>query len=104
MDELTLTDRVTLRDPADLPFSDCIHRLVTLDRSTRALRRTESEGRRDPLLDEPMVRLDDVIQARRCPATTTPAKFAGLLQLNDRAGVRRMPVDIDDPRWNTTTG
>jgi len=61
MDELTLTDRITLRDPPDLPFSDCMHRLVTLDRSTRALRRTESQARRDPLLDESMVLLDNVI-------------------------------------------
>jgi hypothetical protein len=36
MDELTLTHRITLRDPADLTFSDCMHRLVTLDRSRAA--------------------------------------------------------------------
>ena len=31
MDELTLTDRIALTHPADLPFSNCMHRLVTLD-------------------------------------------------------------------------
>jgi hypothetical protein len=97
MDEVTLSDRITLRGPADLPFSDCMNCHVTLDRSTRPLRRTESEARRDPLPDESMVLLDDVIQVRRCPATTTPTGFAGLLQLGDRAGVRRMTIDIDDP-------
>ena len=61
MDELTLTDRITLRHPADLPFSDCMHRLVTLDRSARSIRRTESEAGRDPLLDESMILRDDVV-------------------------------------------
>src|SRR5437016_5592191 len=102
MDELTLTDRITLRNPADLPLSDCMHRLVTFDHSTRTLHRTESEARHDPLLDESMVLLDDVVQVRRCSATTTSAEFSGLLQLGDRAGVRRMPIDIDDPWWGPT--
>src|SRR5260370_28125494 len=61
MDELTLTDRITLRNPAYLPFSDCMHRLVTLDRSTRTLRRTESEARHDPLLDESVVLFNGLI-------------------------------------------
>ena len=104
MDELTLTDRITLRDPADLPFSDRVHRLVTLDRSTRSLRRTESEARRDPLLDESMVLLDDVIQVRRWSATKPSAAFSGLFQLGDRSCVSRMPIDIDDPRWRPTAG
>ena len=102
MDELTLTDRITLRDPADLPFSDCMHRLVALDRSTCALHRTEPEARPDPLLDESMVLLDDVVHVRRCSATTAPTEFAGLLQLGDRARVRRVPIDIDDPWWWST--
>jgi hypothetical protein len=38
VDELTLTDRIALSDPADLAFSNCMHRLVALDRSTCALR------------------------------------------------------------------
>jgi hypothetical protein len=66
--------------------------------------RTESEARRDPLLDESMVLLDDVIQVRRCPATTTLSEFAGLLQLGDRARVCRMPIDIDDSWWRPTAG
>ncbi len=62
MDELTLTDRITLRDPPDLPFSDCMHRLVTLNRSPRSLRGPKTEARRDPLLDEAMVLLADIVQ------------------------------------------
>ena len=33
VDELALTDRIALSDPADLAFSDGMHRLVALDRS-----------------------------------------------------------------------
>jgi len=50
MDELTLTDWITFRHPPDLAFSDGMHRLVTLDRSTASLHRTESEARRDRFL------------------------------------------------------
>ncbi len=69
MDELTLRYRIALSDPADLTFADCMHRFVALDGSARTLRRSESEARRDPLLDEPMVLLDDVVQVRRRSAT-----------------------------------
>jgi len=31
VDELTLSNRIALADPADLPFAICMHRLVTLD-------------------------------------------------------------------------
>src|SRR5260370_7162635 len=38
-----------------------MHRLVTLDRSTRTLRRPESEARHDPLLDESVVLFNGLI-------------------------------------------
>ena len=31
VDELALRYRIGLRDPADLPFADCLHRLVAFD-------------------------------------------------------------------------
>src|SRR5687768_10319506 len=65
MDELTLSYRIALADPADLPLADCMHRLVALDRSPRPFRRAKTEARRNPFLDESMVLLDDVIQIRR---------------------------------------
>ena len=83
---------------AATPIPNRVHGLVTLDRSPRAFRRTESKARRDPLLDESMVLLDDMIQVGRCSATTTSADFAGLLQLGDRAWVRRVTIDVDHPR------
>ena len=83
VDELTLSHRIAFGDPADLPFADGMHRLVTLDRSPRPLRRTEAEARRNPLLDEPMILFDDVVQIRRGSATTAPAEFTGLRQLGN---------------------
>ena len=61
VDELALRYRIALSDPADLTFSDCMHRLVSFDRSACSLHRSESQARRDPLLDEPMVLFDDVV-------------------------------------------
>src|SRR5215471_5006655 len=61
VNELTLGDSITLGYPADLPFADGMHRLITFDRSARSLGRSESETRCDPLLDEPVVLFDDVV-------------------------------------------
>ena len=61
VDELTLTDRIAFRHPADLAFSDCMHCLVALNRSACTLLRTESEARRNSLLDEAMILLDHVV-------------------------------------------
>jgi hypothetical protein len=62
VNNLTLSYRIALGDPADLSFSDFMHRLVTLDRSPCSLRRMEAEACRDSLLDEAMVLLNDVVQ------------------------------------------
>jgi hypothetical protein len=94
MDELTLTYGITLRHPADLPFADRMHRLVTLNRSPSTFRRSEPETCRNSLLDEAVVLLDHVIQIRGRSTTTAPTKFAGLFEFVDRAGVRRMPSTL----------
>ena len=89
---MTLTDRIGLTYPPDLSFSNCMHRLIALDRSPRPVRGSESEAGVDALLDEPMILLDDVVQIRGSSTTATTAEFTGLLQLGDRAGVCRMPI------------
>jgi hypothetical protein len=61
VDELALSERIVLTNPADLPFADCMHRLVNLNRSARRRRRTESQAGSDPFLDESMVLLIGLI-------------------------------------------
>src|ERR1700686_4859123 len=61
MDELTLAADIALVHPADLSLPDGMHRLVTLDGSPRPLRRSKTEARRDPLLDESMILLNGLI-------------------------------------------
>src|SRR5262249_9405986 len=95
VNELTLSHRIALVDPADLAFSDCMHRLVALDSSPGTFRRTEAEARCNAFLDEPMVLLDDVIQIRRCSTSAATSEVSRFPQLGDRAGIRRMPVDVD---------
>src|SRR3954451_4549813 len=69
-----------------------MHRLVAVDGSTSALDRSEPEACRDPLLNESVVLLDDVVQIRCRSAATAATEFTGLLQLSDSGGIGRMPV------------
>ncbi len=80
------------------PLRNCLHRLVTLSRSPRSLRGPNAEARRDPLLDEAMVLLDDVLQVRCSSAAASSTEFAGLLQFGGGAGVCRVTVHVDDTR------
>jgi len=59
---------------------------------------------RDPLLDEAMILLDDIVQIRRGSAATAPAEFAGPLQFGNCASVCRMAIHIDDPRRRSSGG
>lgn len=74
-----LADGIGLRYPADLPFADRMHCLIAFDRPARAVHGPKPEACRDPLLDEPINLLDDVV-VRRGSAAIAPAEFAGLLQ------------------------
>src|SRR5262252_3778086 len=98
VDELALRYSIALGDPADLTFVDGMHRLIAFDGSTSALDRSESEACGNPLLDEAMVLLDDIVQIWCRSASAATTELACLLQLGDRASVRRMPVHVDYSR------
>src|SRR5690349_16082442 len=59
---MALGNGISLSDPADLTFPDCVHRFVAGDLSAGPIHRRGSQARRNPLLYEPMVLLDDVIE------------------------------------------
>jgi hypothetical protein len=92
VDKLALRYAIALSDPADLPLADCMHRLIALDGSTSPLDRAEPEACRNPLLNESVVLLDDVIQIWRCSAATVATEFTSLLQFSDCAGISRVPI------------
>ena len=103
VNEPALGYRITLGYPADLPFANCVHRLITFDRSPRPLHRTETKAGRDPLLDEAMILLDNVVQIRRGSAATAPVEFPALLQVGHGTGICWMPIHVDHPRRRPTS-
>ena len=64
VDEPDLSDYGALREPADLTFSDHVHRLISRDRVQRAADGPEPEARGNSLLDETMILFQDIIQVR----------------------------------------
>ena len=61
VDEPDLPDNVTLREPADLTFSDHVHRLTACDCVQRSAYGSEPEARGNSLLDETMILFQDII-------------------------------------------
>ena len=59
--EPDLPDDVALRQPADLTFSDPVHRLISRNRIHGTLRRPEPKAGDDSLLDEAMILFQDII-------------------------------------------
>jgi hypothetical protein len=62
VDEPDLPDNIALREPADLTFSDHVHRLISGDRVQRATHGSEPEASGDSLLDETMILFQHIVQ------------------------------------------
>src|SRR5947209_11845275 len=95
MDESDLPNHVIFRQPADLTFSDHVHRLIPGDRVQRATYRPEPKARSDSLLDETMVLFQDIVHVGRRPTAAPPSQFAGLLQFGNGCGIGWMAVHVD---------
>ncbi len=89
VDELIRDPHITLSQPSYLPFPNLVDRLVTLDSSLCAIEMTEMLLGTNPLLDGPVVLLQDVIQVRDRPMPTAPPEDALVLSLRD--GQRTTP-------------
>ena len=98
IDETDLADYISLSQPPDLTFSDHVHRLISTYRVYRASHQTKLEASGDPLLDESMVLLHDVVQIRSRSTAATCPQFTGLFQFRNGVSVGWMPIHIDHPR------
>src|SRR5882672_7428803 len=81
VNESDLPDHISFCQPADLPFANDVHRLVSGDRVQRAVGRSKPKTGGDSFLDESVVLFHDVVHVRRWPAAALFSDFARLLQL-----------------------
>src|SRR5882757_3720310 len=99
MDEPALPDHIALRQPSDLPFADQMHRLITVNRPHCPFCRSEPQTCGDPLLNESMILLDDVVQVRRGPTATLRIEFARLLQFGNGASIGGVSIHMITWGW-----
>ena len=76
VNESDLPDHSSFCQPADLPFANDVHRLVSGDRVQRAVGRSKPQTGGDSFLDESVVLFHDVVQVRRWPAAALFSEFA----------------------------
>ena len=98
LDKPDLANDIVFGYPADLTFADDVHGLVSRNRVQRAIDGSEPLASHDPLLDETMILLKDVVEVG-CPSTPAPqTKFTSAFQLLDGRRVRRMAIHVDHAR------
>jgi hypothetical protein len=91
IDETDLADDISLSQPPDLTFSDHVHRLISTYRVYRTSHRTKPEASGNPLLDESMVLLHDIVQIRSRSTAATCAQFTSIFHAG-RAGLVNQKV------------
>jgi len=92
VNESTLAEYVVLRQPADLPFADHVHRLISLDCVQCALDRTETEAGNDTLLNEAVILFNGLTTNDKfCLTVTSPVKLTWARR--PRAGIG-VPVHL----------
>ena len=79
-----------------------MHRLVSLDRPPRPVKRSESLAGIHPSFDRPVVLLHDMVQVGTNTTAATTAESALALQLRHDIGIRGIAVYIDDPGARAT--
>ena len=73
IDELVLSQDITLLHSSDLTFADLVHRLVALNRLTCTTELTKMLLGADPFLDGTVILLQDVVQVLNRPVTAAPS-------------------------------
>ena len=87
VDESDLTEDIFPAHPSNLPLSDHVHRLVTLNRSPRRLELPKSLLGLDPTFDGSVVLLQNIVQVLHGPVPATGAKRPFLLYIGDGRAV-----------------
>ena len=97
-DETDLTENIIPADPSNLPLSDHVHRLISLDRSACRLELSKSLLGFHSAFDRPMILFEDIVKVlhRSVPATATQGPF--LLYVGDGGAVDRCQIRVDDTR------
>src|SRR5215469_2986109 len=100
--ELNLPNYVLFPQPPYFPLPDHRQDLITLNRSPRPLKGSESLARVHPPFDRPMVLLHDVVQVGTGTAATPATELVLPLQFRDHLRIGRIAVYIDHARAGKT--
>lgn len=98
VDKLNLAPNIGPPHPPNLPLTQHVHRLITLDGSLRRPEFAEPLLGVHPAFDRTMVLLENVVQVlyRSVPATATKGPF--LLKVGDGRAVDRRQIRVNDAR------
>ena len=98
--EMSLTDRVTLGQPADSTLVDHVHRFDSLQRPPRALKRSVSFREPDPFLYGSVILLDDIVEVLALAEPNPAGQVSFGLECFDGRRVRPVLIHVHDAgRW-----
>ena len=94
--ECGLPKDVILRQPPDLSLANHVHRLDTLNRSLRRVKRSEALTRSHPAFDCPMILLHHIVEIANGSTAATPAEFSCPFEFIDYLRISRIAVYVDN--------
>src|SRR6266849_629442 len=97
-DETDLTENIIPAHPSNLPLSDHVHRLISLNRSPGRLELSKSLLGVYSAFDRSMVLFQDIVQVLHRSVPTTSAQDPFLLYICDGCAVDRRQIRVDDTR------
>src|SRR5215472_10397462 len=96
--KVSLANGVALTEPSHSSLVDHVHRFDSLQRSPGTLERAVPLGQPEPFLYVSVVLLDDVVQVLALAKANAARQESFGLELFDSRWVRRILIDVHDPR------